>query len=57
MCVNCRGTHGVGDQKCPVRERQFEVARVRVVQMVLSEAVKTEYWKMGPGQRILRGSL
>lgn len=21
VCVNCRGTHVAGDQKCPVRER------------------------------------
>jgi hypothetical protein len=32
VCINCRGTHVVGDQKCPVRERQVEVVRVRVVQ-------------------------
>jgi hypothetical protein len=25
VCVNCRGAHGTGDQKCPVRERQIEV--------------------------------
>jgi hypothetical protein len=39
--VNCRGTHGAGDQRFPVRERQVEVARIRVVQKVLyAEAVK-----------------
>ena len=32
VCVNCRGAHGAGDQKCPVRKRQVEVSRVRVVQ-------------------------
>ena len=21
VCVNCRGAHGAGDQKCPMRER------------------------------------
>ena len=31
VCVNCRDTHGAGDQKCP-RERQVEVSRVRVLQ-------------------------
>ena len=30
--VNCRGTYGAWDQKCPVRERQVEVSRVRVLQ-------------------------
>ena len=32
--VHCRGAHGAGDQKCLVRERQVEVARVRIVQKV-----------------------
>ena len=41
VCVNCRGAHGAGDQKCPVRERQVEVSRVRVVQKLsYAEAVK-----------------
>ena len=31
VCVNFRGAHGVGDQKCPVRERQVEVSRAGVV--------------------------
>lgn len=34
MCINCRGSHVAGDQKCPVREWQVEVARVSVVQKV-----------------------
>ena len=39
VCVNCRGTHG--DQKSPVRERQVEVSRLRVVQKLsYAEAVK-----------------
>ena len=39
VCVNCRGAHGAGDQKCPVRERQ--VSRVRIVQKFsYAEAVK-----------------
>ena len=38
---HCRDTHGPGDQKCQVRERQVEVARIRVVQKVsYDEAVK-----------------
>ena len=41
MCLNCCGTHGAGDHSCLGRERQVEVARVRVVQKVLyDEAVK-----------------
>ena len=41
VCVNCRCAHGAGDQKCPVRERQFEDSRVRVVQKwSYAEAVK-----------------
>ena len=41
MCVNCRDAHGAVDQKCPVRERQVEVSRVRVVQKLsCAEAVK-----------------
>ena len=41
MCINGRGTHGAGDQMCPVRERQVEVTRITVVQKVLyAEAVK-----------------
>ena len=40
-CVNCRGAHGAGDQKCPVSERQVEVSRVRVVQKLsYAEAAK-----------------
>lgn len=35
VCVlTLRGTHGAGDQRCPVRERQVEVARIRMVQKV-----------------------
>ena len=30
VCVNCRGAHVAGDQKCPMRERQVEVSRVVV---------------------------
>ena len=41
VCVNCRGTQGAGDQRCPVRDRQVEAARIRVVQKVsYAEAVK-----------------
>ena len=42
MCVSTfRGTHGAGDQRCLLRERQVEVARIRVVQKVpYAEAVK-----------------
>ena len=41
ICVNCRGSHVAGDQKCPAQERQVEVARFRVEQNVLyAEAVK-----------------
>ena len=41
VCVNCRGAHVAGDQKCPVREREVEVARVRVLQKVwYAEVVK-----------------
>ena len=41
MCVNCGGTHDTEDQKFPVRERQTEVARIRVVQKVwYAETVK-----------------
>ena len=41
VCVNCRGAHGAGDQKCLVQERQVEVSRVRVVQKLsYAEAVK-----------------
>jgi hypothetical protein len=41
MCVSCGGDHEAGDRKCPVREWQIEVTRVRVVQKVLyAEAVK-----------------
>jgi hypothetical protein len=32
VCVNCWGAQVAGDQKCPVRERQVVVSRVRVVQ-------------------------
>ena len=40
-CVNCRGAHRAGDQKCPVRERQVKVSRVRVVEKLsYAEAVK-----------------
>ena len=39
--VNCRGTYGAWDQKCPVRERQVEVSRVSVEQKLsYAEAVK-----------------
>ena len=39
--VNCRGGHVAGGRKCPVSQRQVEVARVRVVQKVsYAEAVK-----------------
>ena len=39
--VNCRGAHGAGDQRCLVKERQVEVARIRVVQkMSYAEPVK-----------------
>ena len=31
---------GSGDQKCPVRERQVEVSRVRLVQQLYAEAMK-----------------
>ena len=41
VCVNCRGAHGDGYQKCPVRERQVEVTRDRIVQKLwYAEAVK-----------------
>ena len=41
VCVSCGVAHGAGAQRCPVRERQVEVARVRLVQKVLyAEAVK-----------------
>ena len=41
LCVNYRGTHGAEDEMCQVRERQVEVARIRVVQKVLyAEAAK-----------------
>ena len=41
VCVNCTGPHGAGVQKCPVRERQVEVSRVRIVQTLLyAETVK-----------------
>ena len=41
VCVNCRGAQGAGNQKCPVRERQVEVTRVRVALRVsYAEAVK-----------------
>jgi hypothetical protein len=41
FCENCRGTHGAGDERCPVRQRQVEVARIRAVQKVsCAEAVK-----------------
>jgi hypothetical protein len=41
LFVNCKGTHIAGDLKSPVRDKQFEVTRVRVVQKVLyAEAVK-----------------
>ena len=41
MCINCRGAHGAGDQECPVRERQVEGSRDRVVQRLsYAEAVK-----------------
>ena len=41
VCVNCRGAHGPGVQKCLVRERQVEVSRVRVEQKLsYAEAVK-----------------
>jgi hypothetical protein len=40
-CVSCGSARGAGDQRCPVRETQVEVARIRVVQNVLyAEAVK-----------------
>ena len=31
QCANRRLAHVAGDRKCPMRERQVEVARVRVV--------------------------
>ena len=41
LCVSCGGDHGAGDQRCLLRERQVEVARVTVVQKVsYDEAVK-----------------
>ena len=41
VCVNYRGANVAGDRKCLVRERQVEVARVRVVQKIsYAEAVK-----------------
>ena len=41
ICVNCRVAHRAGDQKCPERERQVGVSRVRVVQKLsYAEAVK-----------------
>ena len=33
--VNCRGAYVAGDKRCPVRERQVEVARLRIAQNVL----------------------
>lgn len=30
VCVNCRGANVAGDWKCPVRERQVEVANQHV---------------------------
>lgn len=39
--VHCGGAHVAGDQKCPMQERQVEVARVRVEQKVsYAEAAK-----------------
>ncbi|KAK6322226.1 hypothetical protein J4Q44_G00070180 [Coregonus suidteri] len=41
VLIVCGGAHGTGDWRCPVRERQVEVARVRVAQKVsYAEAVK-----------------
>ena len=41
VCVNCRGAHGAGDQKCPVQESQVELTKVRGEQRVShAEAVK-----------------
>ena len=34
VCVNCWGAHVDGDQKCPVRVRQVEVARYEAVRKV-----------------------
>ena len=39
MCVNCLVAYVAGDRKCPVRERQVEVARV-VQKVLYAEAVK-----------------
>jgi hypothetical protein len=40
VCGNSRGIHGAGDQRCLVRERQVEVARIRVMQVSYAEALK-----------------
>ena len=43
LCVNCRDVQGTGDQRCPVKERQVEVARIRAVQKVsYAEAEKRQ---------------
>ena len=56
VCVNCRDAHVAGYQRCPMRERQVEVARVRVLQKVsyaravnkveelVRDPARIEYW-------------
>ena len=40
LCVNCGGTHAAGYLKCPVRERQVVITRVRVGKVSYAEAVR-----------------
>ena len=55
VCVNCRGSHGAGDQRCLVRERQVEDSRIRVVQKVsYDEAVRRVVDKDGSRVRDLK---
>lgn len=35
LCFICKGVHVPGDQKCPLRERQVEVAKVRHIKYVV----------------------
>ena len=55
--MNCRGSHVAGDQKCPMREWQVEVARVGVVQKVSYAKVVKRVVEEDPGRGILIGSL
>ena len=52
LCICFGGAHGAGDRRCPVREKQVDVARVRVVQKVsYAEAVKRVVEEDGYGVR------